>query len=461
MASTSCCALPRLSRRRFLAQSSCGLLATAGLMTAGLVRPRRAIAGANELKITRIVVQDAPGRRATPVAPNAFAEYRGYEVTEPLVRIQTNQGLEGLTRRLNPERDRSQLQKLIGLNPFELFDWNGEYYAGPAEPYRQLLTAGGLGGIDLALFDLLGKALERPVADLFGPRVRAAVDVYDSSLYMDDLLTPEQRTGLVYLEGHAMPEHDAELVARKAEWLVGQHYREEGLRIFKIKTGRARWMASYREALERDIAVFRAVRHAVGPHFTLFVDVNNGYRQDPTAGKRFIEETSDVQLFGLEEMFDEREVARHREVMEHAWSLGLRIRNIDGETRGIPSAVLAETISTPRGERSLFDINNPSFSHGLGFVQVAQIAAECRPLGIRIAPHNFASKIGFVASVQLGFSVPNWAFVEIDDSRFPALRYPGLEICNGRARLTGAPGLGVEVVDETALSPPRYEIGPS
>ncbi len=224
MASTARCEPPRHSRRRFLAQSSCGLLATGGLITAGLVRPRRATAGANQLKITRIVVQEAPGRRATPVAPNAFAEYRGYEVTEPLVRLQTNQGLEGLTRRLNPERDRSQLQKLIGLNPFELFDWNGEYYAGPAEPYRQLLTAGGLGGIDLALFDLLGKALERPVADLFGPRVR--------------------------------------------------------------------------EALERDIAVFRAVRHAVGPHFTLFVDVNNGYRQDPAAGKRFIEETSDVQLFG-------------------------------------------------------------------------------------------------------------------------------------------------------------------
>ncbi len=457
MASRTFSESPPVSRRRFLNRASRGVLAAGGLMTAELLAPRRVAARSNDLKITRIVVQDAPGRRATPVAPNAFAEYRGYEVTEPLVRIQTNQGIDGITRRLNPDRDRGNLEKLIGVNPFELFDWDGQYYGGPAEPYRQLLTADRQGGIDMALFDILGKVLERPVADLFGPRVRDAVDVYDSSLYMEDLLTPEQREGLVYLEGHAMPDCDAELVARKAEWLVGEHYREEGLRIFKIKTGRARWMASYRKALERDIAVFRAVRKAVGPHYTLFVDVNNGYRQDHTAGKRFIEETSDAQLFGLEEMFDERDVAEHREVMQHAWSLGLRIRNIDGEGRGIPSAVLAETLATPRGERSLFDINNPSFSHGLGFVQVAGIAQECRPLGIRIAPHNFASKIGFVASVHLGFSVPNWAFVEMDDSQFPALRYPGLEIRNGRAHLTGTPGLGIEV-DENALNPPRFEI---
>ncbi len=78
-------------------------------------------------------------------------------------------------------------------------------------------------------------------------------------------------------------------------------------------------------------------------------------------------------------MFDERDVAEHREVMAHAGSLGLRICNIDGEGRGIPRAVLAETFSTPRGERPLFDITNPSFSHGMGLGQVAQPDRHPRP----------------------------------------------------------------------------------
>ncbi len=142
-----------------------------------------------------------------------------------------------------------------------------------------------------------------------------------------------------------MPDDDAEMVARKAEWLVNDYYRPEGLRLFKIKTGRARWMDSWDEALERDIAVFRAVREAVGPFYTLFVDVNNGYE-----------------------------------------------------------------------------------------------------------------KIGFYASVHMGFSVPNWAYAEVDDCEFPGLRLTGIEIRNGQAHLTGAPGLGIEL-DEERLGPPRFEIG--
>jgi L-alanine-DL-glutamate epimerase-like enolase superfamily enzyme len=110
-----------------------------------------------------------------------------------LLRIQTNQGIEGVSNAGGRAR-RETLQKLIGLNPFDLFAWKDDYYAGPSDKHRGLVDS--LGGIDLAIFDILGKATDRPVADLFGPRLRHAVEVYDSTLYMDDLLTAEQREGL-------------------------------------------------------------------------------------------------------------------------------------------------------------------------------------------------------------------------------------------------------------------------
>lgn len=446
-----------LTRRTFLNHVSSGVAAGAFAAT-GLAasRPARdAPAGRSDLRVTRIIAQDAPGRRATPVAPNSKVAYRGYGCNEQLLRIQTNQGIEGISN-AGARARRETLQKLIGLNPFDLFAWKDGCYAGVSDKHRGLVDL--LGGIDLALFDILGKATDRPVADLFGPRFRPAVEVYDSTLYMDDLLTAEQREGLVYLKGGSMPNDHAEMVARKAEWLIDDYYRREGLRLFKIKTGRARWMDSWEAALERDIAVFRAVREAVGPFYTLFVDVNDGYEKDHTAAKRFIEETSDANLFGIEEMFDESNVDRHREVVEHAWSLGLRVRNIDGEGGGLASKFLPETVETPRGARPLFDIDNPSFSHGRGFVEVAAKAEQCRRHGMLVGPHNFASKIGFYASVHMGFSVPNWAYAEIDDCDFPALRLTGIEIRNGQANLTGEPGLGIGL-DEEKLETPRFEVG--
>src|SRR5688572_4071031 len=60
------------------------------LKPSGLATKRR------ELRITRILIQEARGRRLTPVAPNAYAPYRGFDVREPVLRLQTEQGLEGI-----------------------------------------------------------------------------------------------------------------------------------------------------------------------------------------------------------------------------------------------------------------------------------------------------------------------------------------------------------------------------
>src|SRR6185369_16003374 len=127
---------------------------------------------------------------------------------------------------------------------------------------------------DIAILDLLGKALHRPIADLLGKRVRDAAPVYDSSLYMEDLLKPAERNDLAYLK-RASAENDIDMVARKALWVLEQ---PERVRTLKIKIGRAKWMNSFDEALQRDIAVFKAVRKAVGKDIVLCVDGNDGYK---------------------------------------------------------------------------------------------------------------------------------------------------------------------------------------
>jgi D-galactarolactone cycloisomerase len=421
-------------------------------VAAGLALPAAAALGKiQELRITRVLLQRAQGRRLTPVAPNAFAAYRGYGAIDPVLRLQTAQGLEGIGCYWGPLE---ALGPLIGLDPFVMFEWEDDRVRGVAEPYRPLLAR--LAGADVALFDLLGKRLGRPIADLLGPRVRESVMVYDSSLYMEDLLTPEQREGLAYLEGEPPPQDPAEMVGRKAAWLIS---RPGGIRIFKVKLGRVRWMGSFDAALARDIAVVRAVRRAMGNEVTLLVDGNNGYRERPLAAADLALATAAENVHAMEEMFDEEDTDAAREAKRRLRSAGLAVRLADGETHpgGIPAPLLAERFTGPDGrEEPLYDIDQPDMNTS-GYARMLEVARDCARLGVALAPHNFGSKLGFWSQVHLGLVTPGWAFSESDDSAFPALQGDGFHLADGQVSLTGLPGLGVRL-DTAHLDPPLLDL---
>lgn len=429
-----------MHRRHFLFRSlpvSVGLLAGPPILRAAGKRP--------ELRITRIVVQTARGRRLTPVAPNAYAPYRGYDAAEPVLRIQTSQGIEGFChRRGTPE----QLKRLLGLDAFALFDWDGDVVRGPAETHRQLLAD--LTGADIALFDLLGRALRRPVADLLGSRVRRGVEVYDSSLYMEDLLKPTDREGLAYLKG-AAPSDPAELVARKAEWVLSQPW---GVRTLKIKIGRAKWMKSFDEALERDIAVYNAIRRAVGRDVTLFVDGNDGYAARPLAAAHFARAVD--RPYALEEMFPDALLGETHEVKRLLRAAGLKTKLADGEDNlgGIreKSRVERFTAGNDKRDEPLFDIDQGDMNQA-GYLRLRETGRDCARRGMTLAPHNFGSKMGFYAMVHLGLVTKNWEFCESDDTQIPALDAPGFSIRKGKAKLTGEPGIGWRLREEHLEKP--------
>lgn len=434
-----------MNRRSFLWRAGAAGLVLVGRAPA-LSAPAR---HRPELRISRILVQEAKGRRLTPVAPNAYAAYRGYNVSEPVLRIQTAQGLEGICHRHGtPE----QLKQLLGLDPFALFEWEGDVVRGPAEAHRQLLAD--LAGADVALFDLLGRALRRPVADLLGKRVRNEVTVYDSSLYMEDLLKPAEREGLAYLKG-AAPADDAELVARKAEWVLRQ---PQGVRVLKIKIGRAKWMASFEEALARDIAVFKAVRRAVEKSVTLFVDGNDGYKPRPLAAAEFAESTGPLGLYAMEEMFPDALLPESHQLKGRLRAAGLKTKLADGEDNlgGIRTKSRVERFVGPGGEEPLFDIDQGDMN-AAGYLRLRETARDGATRGMTMAPHNFGSKFGFYAMVHLGLVTPNWEFCESDDTQIPALAPAGFTLRKGTARLTGDPGLGLKL-NEDKLEKPSLQI---
>jgi len=431
-----------MNRRFFLRQSARALVSTAALTISARVARS---APRPELRITRILIQEARGRRLTPVAPNAYAPFRGYEVREPVLRIQTAQGIEGICHcPVKPEK----LKPLLGLDAAKLFIWNGERIHGAAEEHKALLAD--LIGADVALFDLLGRASKRPVADLLGARVREATPVYDSSLYMEDLLKPSERVDLAFVKG-AEPRNTAEWVARKAEWILRQPF---GVRILKIKTGRVKWMGNFDEALQRDIAVFKAVRNAVGKNVTLFVDGNDGYAARPLAAAEFAEAVGSLGLYAMEEMFPQARLDETREVKRRVRAAGFQTKLADGEDRlgGIRAELRAERFSFADKEEPLFDIDQGDMNQA-GYLRLREGAADCARHGMTMAPHNFGSKLGLYAMIHLGLVTPNWEFCESDDTQIPALVADGFDIRDGRARLTGAPGLGVTLREDKLQKP--------
>jgi len=430
-----------MHRRSFLAHA---LPATIGLIAGTRTLDARPHTRHQELRITRIVVQEARGRRRSPVAPNAYAPYRGYDVRESVLRIQTAQGLEGFCHRRGSD---AQLRQLLGLDPFALFEWDGDRVQGPAEQHRQLLAD--LSGADIALFDLMGRALKRPAADLLGKRVHREVTVYDSSLYMEDLLRPSEQEGLVFLKDPASCP-PAQWVARKAEWVLTQPW---GVRTLKIKIGRAKWMPSFDQALQRDIDVFNAVRSAVGKSVTLFVDGNDGYKARPLAAADFAIAVQSPKPYALEEMFPDSMLGETHEVKRLLRAGGLKTKLADGEDNlgGIRPRSRVERFRGRRDE-PLFDIDQGDMNQA-GYLRLQVTARDGAARGMTMAPHNFGSKLGFYAMVHLGLVTPNWEFCESDDTEIPALHASGFSIRKGMVRLSGEPGVGWSLREERLERP--------
>jgi L-alanine-DL-glutamate epimerase-like enolase superfamily enzyme len=267
---------------------------------------------------------------------------------------------------------------------------------------------------------------------------------------MEDLLKPAEREGLAYLKGPP-PSDPLELVARKAEWVLTQPW---GVRVLKIKIGRAKWMKSFDEALARDIAVFKAVRRAVGRGVTLFVDGNDGYKAHPLAAADFARAVD--RPYALEEMFPDALLGETHEVKRLLRAAGLKTKLADGEDNlgGIRKTSRVERFTGPNGrsDEPLFDIDQADMNQA-GYLRLKETARDCATRGMTMAPYNFGSKLGFYAMVHLGLVTKNWEFCESDDTEIPALDAPGFNVRNGMVKLTDEPGVGWRLREEHLQKP--------
>lgn len=259
-------------------------------------------------------------------------------------------------------------------------------------------------GIEMALWDILGKAANLPLYRLLGGPVRSSVPVKMS-----------------------VSGAEPRVAARIAEWTV-----EQGITALKVKVG---------FAPDADLARVKAVREAVGPSFRMGVDANGGWTVRTAIDTiRKLHEREGI-------YFAEQPVAP----LDAGWMADVR--------RSVPVPIIAdESCYTPQDAVSLTrqaaaDVFSVYVGKG-GIAQARKIAAIAEGAGLTCTVgSNLELGIASAAMIHLAASTAAIAADEFPCDILGPLAYESdllktpIRYKSGHALLPEGPGLGVELDD--------------
>jgi D-galactarolactone cycloisomerase len=345
-----------------------------------------------------------------------------------LVEIETDDGRVGWGEAYGPAGparavvDELYAPRLIGRDPLESTVIWEELYALMRDHGRTGLPVAALSAVDIALWDLRGRAVGQPVARLLGGAFRTRLRAYATGLYRRDV--PDQAAAL-------------------AEEARG--YAAEGFGAVKLKVG---------FGVEEDLRNVRAVREAIGPAVGLMVDANHAYDAMTAIRLGRLIEPFDIGWF--EEPVVPESPDGYRDVRQ-----ALRIPIAGGEAEYTRFG-FRELVA-----RRCVDILQPDICGCGGFTEAMRIAALASAWGITVYPHVWGSAVGLAASLHLAAAlppnpaalVPGELWFELDRTENPfreSLAAEPLKREGGVVQVPDGPGLGLEV-DRAVLD--RYRVG--
>jgi galactonate dehydratase len=317
---------------------------------------------------------------------------------------------------------------VLGKDPFNIEALWSEMYDHTfwAKGGGSIIFAG-ISAIEQALWDIKGKALDVPVYEMLGGKIRDRVRVYANGWHFRSNKPVE--------------------FAREAERVVKDGY--TALKLYPLATpvmdahGHIRHVP--RRSIDRaaeDLAIARvkAVRNAVGPNIDLMLDVSAELTSDAII--RIGRKLEDRDIMFLEEPVDPFDTEALKKVSEHVH---------------MPIA-LGERIYTRYGFRRILelhaaDILQPDIGNTGGIMEAKKIAAMAEAYNMRISPHNCASPVSTAAAQQLAACIPNFIIQELYPYRVPAHfqivdHAPELDVKSGFLPISDKPGLGIELVED-------------
>mgnify|MGYP000176886677 CR=1 FL=1 len=340
-----------------------------------------------------------------------------------LVRLETADGTVGWGEAFAPgpiaAATVSELfeETVLGMDPFDVEGLATDSFTDPYHFGQSVFVQAARSAVDVACWDIRGKATGRAAYRLLGGGERDSLLPYASTMYFTERDRP---------------------IAEPIETAV-----EEGFTAAKIKIG---------SDPETDRERVRTAREILGEDARLMVDINGNYR--PRQAIEAIEAIAEYDLTWVEEPVPPENLSGYREVRDHV---------------DVPLAAGEAHYGRFAFKRllddRLVDVVQPNLGRCGGLSEARAIADMALAENVAVRPHVWNSAVGLAAAVQFAASVPDYPhtrnvpdpmMVEFDRSPNP-LRSDLLEDpfdpTGGSLDVPQEPGLGIEI-DAEALE--RY-----
>lgn len=340
------------------------------------------------------------------------------------VKIHTNQGLTGLGEGSVTSKEatiaeaiREHERFLVGKDPTEIERLWQAMFRYPRWRGGPVLNSA-ISAVEIALWDILGKAVGLPIYRLLGGACRDRIRMYVHA-------------------GGQTPEE----AARSALAV-----RERGYTALKWAPFEPRQNTiSARDQVRRAVARMEAQRKALGEDFDILIDAHG--RLTPVVAAEACQALEPLRPFFVEEP------TQPEDLDTLAW-LGARTR--------VPLAT-GERLFTKYGfadlcARHLVSYVQPDVVHAGGILECKKIAAMAEAHSIEVTLHNPQSEVSTLASLHVDACTPNCVIQEMVENRAPWIKdlfFGGaLRIKNGYAELPDRPGLGVDLDEKVAAQHP-------
>ncbi|MDQ6618719.1 MAG: mandelate racemase/muconate lactonizing enzyme family protein [Pseudomonadota bacterium] len=338
-----------------------------------------------------------------------------------IVEIRTDDGLVGWGDCYGPAAvSRSIVETLLkpsvmGRDPFDAeVIWEALY--NKVKDYGLTgMTISAISGVDIALWDIIGKACNKPIHKLIGGAFRTSLKAYATGIYFRDMdrLTEE-----------AVDE--------------ARRYLDQGFQAIKMKIGLG--------SLKKDVARIAAVREAIGPDVDLMVDANHCFNvpQAINIGREL--ERLDVLWF--EEPISPEDLDGYVEVC----------RALDVAVAGGENEFAKFRFQEILHKRAM-DIVQPDVCAAGGITECKKIAALAQAHAVQCVPHAWGTAIGLAATMHFLASLPDTPpclfpippMLEYEQTFNPFrddLSSGDFTHVKGQVAVPTGPGLGIEIKRE-------------
>ena len=351
-----------------------------------------------------------------------------------IVKVETDDGLVGLgeCRALNRTNgvlgylSEAAPRYILGEDPFNIESLVARMFRedfGRAGEITQTVTA----LLEVACWDIVGKALNQPVYKLLGGAVRNRIKGYANGWYTGER-TPD--------EFHA----------------AAKRVLAKGYKALKFDPFGAGFYEMERAEKTFVIGLVEAVRDAVGPDVEILIEMHG--RFNPVTAVEFARELAPFKPSWLEEPVPPDNLAAQKKAADAIAPLG------------IPVAT-GERLHTMYEYRELFelqacDIIQPDITHFGGILNTKKLAAWAEAYYMLIAPHNVGGPISTAAALHLAACTPNFKiqehFNDFSEAYVKKAAPGNPEIEDGYFALPSGPGLGVTLDEEVVAANPRRRV---